>query len=175
MTKSLQKVPQLVDAYLSNPGPIDEVVSAVKDAKSVLFLGRGISAPVAREGALKLMEIAYIPCLAYPAGEMKHGPIALLEEGSPVIVIAPNDTLKDKTVSSIQECRARGAKIILIHEEGDSIAEESDISIPVPSTDPMFSPMLTVLPLQLIAYYTALALDKDVDRPRNLAKSVTVE
>ncbi len=175
LTKSLQKVPQLVDAYLSNPGPIDEVVSAVKDAKSVLFLGRGISAPVAREGALKLMEIAYIPCLAYPAGEMKHGPIALLEEGSPVIVIAPNDTLKDKTVSSIQECRARGAKIILIHEEGDSIAEESDISIPVPSTDPMFSPMLTVLPLQLIAYYTALALDKDVDRPRNLAKSVTVE
>ena len=175
LTKSLQKVPQLVDAYLSNPGPIDEVVSAVKDAKSVLFLGRGISAPVAREGALKLMEIAYIPCLAYPAGEMKHGPIALLEEGSPVIVIAPNDSLKDKTVSSIQECRARGAKIILIHEEGDSIAEESDISIPVPSTDPMFSPMLTVLPLQLIAYYTALALDKDVDRPRNLAKSVTVE
>ncbi len=175
LTKSLQKVPQLVDAYLSNPGPIDEVVSAVKDAKSVLFLGRGISAPVAREGALKLMEIAYIPCLAYPAGEMKHGPIALLEEDSPVIVIAPNDSLKDKTVSSIQECRARGAKIILIHEEGDSIAEESDISIPVPSTDPMFSPMLTVLPLQLIAYYTALALDKDVDRPRNLAKSVTVE
>ena len=175
LTKSLQKVPQLVDDYLSNPGPIDEVVSAVKDAKSVLFLGRGISAPVAREGALKLMEIAYIPCLAYPAGEMKHGPIALLEEDSPVIVIAPNDSLKDKTVSSIQECRARGAKIILIHEEGDPIAEESDISIPVPSTDPMFSPMLTVLPLQLIAYYTALVLDKDVDRPRNLAKSVTVE
>ena len=175
LTKSLQKVPQLVDDYLANPGQIDEVVSVVKDAKSVLFLGRGISAPVAREGALKLMEIAYIPCLAYPAGEMKHGPIALLEEGSPVIVIAPNDSLKDKTVSSIQECRARGAKIILIHEEGDSIAEESDISIPVPSINPMFSPMLTVLPLQLIAYYTALALDKDVDRPRNLAKSVTVE
>ncbi|MDP6889173.1 MAG: glutamine--fructose-6-phosphate transaminase (isomerizing) [Candidatus Thalassarchaeaceae archaeon] len=175
LTTSLQKVPQLVDQYLSNPGPIDKVVKAVKNAKSVLFLGRGISAPVAREGALKLMEIAYIPCLAYPAGEMKHGPIALLEEGSPVIVVAPNDSLKDKTVSSIHECRARGAKIILIHEEGDSIAEEADISIPVPSTDPMFSPMLTVLPMQLIAYQTALALDCDVDRPRNLAKSVTVE
>ena len=147
----------------------------VKDAKSVLFLGRGISAPVAREGALKLMEIAYIPCLAYPAGEMKHGPIALLEKGSPVVVIAPNDSLKDKTISSIHECRARGAKIILIHEAGDSIAEEADISIPVPSTDPMFTPMLTVLPLQLIAYHTALALGCDVDRPRNLAKSVTVE
>jgi len=175
LTKSLQQIPQLVDRYISNQGPIDEVVDAVKDAKSVLFLGRGISAPVAREGALKLMEIAYIPCLAYPAGEMKHGPIALLEEGSPVIVVAPNDALKDKTVSSIHECRARGAKIILIHEEGDSIAEEADISIPVPATDPLFSPMLTVLPLQLIAYHTALALGCDVDRPRNLAKSVTVE
>ena len=130
---------------------------------------------MAREGALKLMEIAYIPCLAYPAGEMKHGPIALLEEGSPVVVVAPNDSLKEKTVSSIQECRARGAKIILIHEEGDAIAEEADISIPVPATDPMFSPMLTVLPLQLIAYKTALELGCDVDRPRNLAKSVTVE
>ena len=175
LTKALQKVPQLVDEYLSDPGPIDEVVDMVKDAKSVLFLGRGISAPVAREGALKLMELAYIPCLAYPAGEMKHGPIALLEDGSPVIVVAPNDSLKDKTISSIHECRARGAKIILIHEQGDSIAEEGDISIPVPATDPMFSPMLTVLPMQLIAYHTALALGCDVDRPRNLAKSVTVE
>ena len=175
MVKSLQGIPKLVDKYLQNQGPIDEVVEVVKHAKSVLFLGRGISAPVAREGALKLMEIAYIPCLAYPAGEMKHGPIALLEEGSPVVVIAPNDSLKDKTVSSIQECRARGAKIILIHEEGDAIAEEADISIPIPATNPMFTPMLTVLPLQLIAYKTALELGCDVDRPRNLAKSVTVE
>ena len=175
LVRSLQEVPQLVEEYLANPGPVKKVVKMVKDAKSVLFLGRGISAPVAREGALKLMEIAYIPCLAYPAGEMKHGPIALLEKGSPVVVIAPNDSLKDKTISSIHECRARGAKIILIHEAGDSIAEEADISIPVPSTDPMFTPMLTVLPLQLIAYHTALALGCDVDRPRNLAKSVTVE
>ena len=175
LVSSLQKVPQKVEDYLTNPGPITEVVEAVKDAKSVLFLGRGISAPVAREGALKLMEIAYIPCLAYPAGEMKHGPIALLEKGSPVIVIAPNDSLRDKTISSIHECKARGARIILIHEEGDSIAEEADISIPIPATDPMFTPMLTVLPMQLIAYHTALALDCNVDRPRNLAKSVTVE
>ena len=175
LVRSLQQIPQLVEEYLVDPGPVKKVVKMVKDAKSVLFLGRGISAPVAREGALKLMEIAYIPCLAYPAGEMKHGPIALLEKGSPVVVIAPNDSLKDKTISSIHECRARGAKIILIHEAGDSIAEEADISIPVPSTDPMFTPMLTVLPLQLIAYHTALALGCDVDRPRNLAKSVTVE
>ena len=171
----LQQVPHLVEEYLENQGPIDEAVKLVKDAKSVLFLGRGISAPVAKEGALKLMEIAYIPCLAYPAGEMKHGPIALLEEGSPVIFIAPNDHVKTKTVSAIHECRARGAKIILIHEAGDDIAEEGDVCIAVPPVHNLLSPLLTVVPLQLIAYHTALALGCDVDRPRNLAKSVTVE
>lgn len=173
--RALNKIPNQIDDYLASTGPILEAVEILKDAKSVLFLGRGFSAPVAREGALKLMEVAYIPCLAYPAGEMKHGPIALLEEGSPVVVIAPNDELKEKTVSSIQECKARGARIILIHEEGDSIAEEADISIPVPATLPLLTPLLTVVPLQLLAYHTALALDCDVDRPRNLAKSVTVE
>ena len=171
----LQQVPHLVEEYLANQGPIQEAVDLVKDAKSVLFLGRGISAPVAQEGALKLMEIAYIPCLAYPAGEMKHGPIALLEEGSPVIFIAPNDHVKAKTVSAIHECRARGAKIILIHEEGDEIAQEGDVCISVPPVHNLVSPLLTVVPLQLIAYHTALALGCDVDRPRNLAKSVTVE
>ena len=171
----LQQVPHLVEEYLENQGPIQDAVELVKNAKSVLFLGRGISAPVAQEGALKLMEIAYIPCLAYPAGEMKHGPIALLEEGSPVIFIVPNDHVKTKTVSAIHECRARGAKIILIHEEGDEIAEEGDVCIPVPPVHNLLSPLLTVVPLQLIAYHTALALGCDVDRPRNLAKSVTVE
>ena len=171
----LQQVPHLVEEYLANQGPIQEAVDLVKDAKSVLFLGRGISAPVAQEGALKLMEIAYIPCLAYPAGEMKHGPIALLEEGSPVIFVAPNDHVKAKTVSAIHECRARGAKIILIHEEGDEIAQEGDVCISVPPVHNLVSPLLTVVPLQLIAYHTALALGCDVDRQRNLAKSVTVE
>ena len=171
----LQQVPHLVEEYLANQGPIQEAVDLVKEAKSVLFLGRGISAPVAQEGALKLMEIAYIPCLAYPAGEMKHGPIALLEEGSPVIFVAPNDHVKAKTVSAIHECRARGAKIILIHEEGDEIAQEGDVCISVPPVHNLVSPLLTVVPLQLIAYHTALALGCDVDRPRNLAKSVTVE
>ncbi len=175
IVRSIKAIPDQIQSYLDERGPINEAVKLIKDSKSVLFLGRGVSAPVAREGALKLMEIAYIPCLAYPAGEMKHGPIALLEEGSPVVVIAPNDSLKEKTISSIHECRARGAKIILIHEEGDSIEIEADISIPVPSTEPILSPMLTVVPLQLIAYETALALGGDVDRPRNLAKSVTVE
>ena len=106
---------------------------------------------------------------------MKHGPIALLEEGSPVVVIAPNDHLKEKTMSALHEVKARGAKVILIHEQGDAIASEGDVSIAVPAGHPSLTPLLTVLPLQLMAYYTALRLGRDVDRPRNLAKSVTVE
>jgi len=173
---ALSKIPDQIERYLANQGPIEEAVEAVKDARHVLFLGRGPSAPVAREGALKLMEIAYIPCLAYPAGEMKHGPIALLEEGSPVVVIAPKDKFRQKTLSNVQECKARGAKIILIHEEGDDeFAEEADIAIAVPKTNGILSPLLTVIPLQLLAYHTGLALGCDVDKPRNLAKSVTVE
>ena len=175
LINGLQKIPHLIEEYLDNQGPILEAVEMIKDAKCVLFLGRGISAPVAKEGALKLMEIAYIPCLAYPAGEMKHGPIALLEDGSPVIFIAPNDHVKVKTISAIHECKARGARVILIHEAGDEIANEADISIPIPPVHSLLSPLLTVIPLQLIAYHTALALGCNVDRPRNLAKSVTVE
>ena len=175
LINGLQQIPHLIEEYLDNQGPILEAVEMIKDAKSVLFLGRGISAPVAKEGALKLMEIAYIPCLAYPAGEMKHGPIALLEEGSPVVFIAPNDHVKVKTISAMHECKARGARIILIHEEGDETASEADISIPIPRVHNLLSPLLTVIPTQLIAYHTALALDCNVDRPRNLAKSVTVE
>ena len=175
LIQELQQVPHLMESYLENVGPIDEAVELVSSASSVLYLGRGLSAPVAKEGALKLMELAYIPCLAYPAGEMKHGPMALLEEGSPVVVVAPNDHLKEKTLSAIHECKARGAKIILIHEQGDEIAEEAHVSIPVPKVHPLLTPLLTVLPLQLMAYRTAVLLGKDVDRPRNLAKSVTVE
>ena len=175
IVKNFEKIPNLMESYLSNQGPINEAVELLIDAKSVLFLGRGHSSAVASEGALKLMEIAYIPCLAYPSGEMKHGPIALLEEGSPVVVIAPNDKHRDKTMSSVHECKARGAKIILIHTEGDEIASEADVSIPIPDCDPLLSPLLTVIPTQLIAYETALSRGCDVDRPRNLAKSVTVE
>ncbi|MBQ70533.1 MAG: glutamine--fructose-6-phosphate transaminase (isomerizing) [Euryarchaeota archaeon] len=175
LIQQLQQAPHLMESYFEDIGPIDEAVDLLCDAKSVLYLGRGLSAPVAKEGALKLMELAYIPCLAYPAGEMKHGPMALLEDGSPVVVIAPSDHLKEKTLSAIHECKARGAKIILIHEKGDAIAEEGDISIPVPKIHPWLTPLLTVLPLQLMAYRTAVRLGKDVDRPRNLAKSVTVE
>jgi glucosamine--fructose-6-phosphate aminotransferase (isomerizing) len=173
--REMRTLPEKIRTYLEQPGPIEQAVELVTNAKSVLFLGRGISSPVASEGALKLMEIAYIPCLAYPAGEMKHGPIALIEQDSPIVVIAPNDGVQDRTLNAIHECKARGAKIILIHEEGDPISETADVSIPIPSTIPMLTPLLSVLPTQLIAYHAALALDNDVDRPRNLAKSVTVE
>jgi len=175
MVKALRDLPNQVQSIIDEVSPYSEAVDLLKDASSVLFLGRGFSAPVAREGALKLMELAYIPCLAYPAGEMKHGPIALLEEGSPVVVIAPDDGHRDKTISNIEECKARGARIILIHTEGDKIAEHGDICFTIPSTEESLSPMLSVIPLQFLAYHTALALDRDVDRPRNLAKSVTVE
>ena len=173
--EGLKAAPDAVERYLADPGPISAIVDAVRDAKMCLFLGRGVSAAVAAEGALKLMEVAYIPCLAYPSGEMKHGPIALLEPGSPVIVIAPDDPYKDKSLSNLQECRARGAVIILISTEGSDCAEMGDINITVPACDPLLSPLLTVLPLQMLAYHAGLALGRDVDRPRNLAKSVTVE
>lgn len=172
---SLREIPDQIERYLKHPGPIQEAVDMVKHASSVLYLGRNLSASVAKEGALKLMELTYIPCLAYPAGEMKHGPIALLEEGSPVIVIAPDDEVKEKVASAIHECRARGARIVLICTEGDEIAEQGDVVIEVPRTHSLCSPLLTVIPTQLIAYHAALALGLDVDRPRNLAKSVTVE
>ena len=175
MVKALRDLPNQVQSIIDEVYPYSEAVNLLKDASSVLFLGRGFSSPVAREGALKLMELAYIPCLAYPAGEMKHGPIALLEEGSPVVVIAPDDGHRDKTISNIEECKARGARIILVHTQGDKIAEHGDICFAIPPTEESLSPMLSVVPLQFLAYYTALALDRDVDRPRNLAKSVTVE
>ncbi|MBD40702.1 MAG: glutamine--fructose-6-phosphate transaminase (isomerizing) [Euryarchaeota archaeon] len=175
LAKGLQEVPDLIERYLADPGPIDEAVAMVLEAPSLLFLGRGLSANVAKEGALKVMELTYIPCLAYPAGEMKHGPIALLEEGRPVVVVAPDDAVKDKVASAIHECKARGARIILVCTEGDELAQEADVAIQVPRTHTLCSPLLTVLPLQLLAYRTALALELDVDRPRNLAKSVTVE
>ena len=173
--EELMMVPDLVESYLQQEVNVAPVVEWIQDCRSVLFLGRGLSAAVAAEGALKLMELAYVPCLSYPSGEMKHGPIALLEQGSPVIVIAPEDEVRDKTLSNLQECRARGARVALIHTEGDPIAKHADVSISVPRTSRWFTPFLTVLPLQLLAYQTALAMGRDIDRPRNLAKSVTVE
>jgi len=172
----LNAIPEKVARYLQNVGPIEAVVELVKHARYVLFLGRGFSYPVALEGALKLKEIAYVPCEAYPAGEMKHGPIAMLEEGSPVIFLIPDDSHRDKAISNLKEVQARGAKVIAIHTEGDDeVAALAHIAISVPRCAEYATPLLTVLPLQLIAYQVGLALGRDVDKPRNLAKAVTVE
>jgi glutamine---fructose-6-phosphate transaminase (isomerizing) len=176
MARSLDEVPGKVAQYLQEPGPIDEVVAEVIKARYVLFLGRGYSYPVALEGALKLKEVAYVPCEGYPAGEMKHGPIAMLEPGAPVVFVAPRDAQTEKALSNMMEVKARGAKLIVIHTRGDEeVARLADIALPIPETADFCSPMVTVLPLQLLAYKAGLALGRDVDKPRNLAKSVTVE
>ncbi|MEZ4242004.1 MAG: SIS domain-containing protein, partial [Myxococcota bacterium] len=176
VARALDAVPGAVAQVLQEPGPIDEVVEKIAHARYVLFLGRGYSYPVALEGALKLKEIAYIPCEAYPAGEMKHGPIAMLDPGAPVIFVAPRDGQTEKAISNMMEVKARGACLIVIHTRGDDeVAALADIAIPVPPTAEFASPLVTVLPLQLIAYRAGLVLGRDVDKPRNLAKSVTVE
>jgi glucosamine--fructose-6-phosphate aminotransferase (isomerizing) len=176
VARQLQEMPAAVARYLADPGPIDEAVRLLVGAKYVLYLGRGFSYPVALEGALKLKEIAYIPCEGLPAGEMKHGPIAMLERGSPVVFLLPNDAHRDKAISNLREVQARGARVIAIHTEGDAeVAGLAEVSIPIPAAAEWASPLLTVLPLQLIAYRAALALNRDIDKPRNLAKSVTVE
>ena len=128
------------------------------------------------QGALKLKELAYIPCEAYAAGEMKHGPIAMMEQGTPVIVIVPSDANRERTLSNMREVQARGACLIVIHSRGDhQAASLAAVSIPVPRVHPLLTPMVTVLPLQLLSYQAALAMGRDIDMPRNLAKSVTVE
>jgi glucosamine--fructose-6-phosphate aminotransferase (isomerizing) len=141
-----------------------------------LFLGRGINYPIALEGALKLKEISYIHAEGYPAGEMKHGPIALIDEDMPVLAIAIKDSVYDKMISQIEQAKARGGVVIAVATEGDSfIATKADHVLYVPETPPLLSPVTTVIPLQLLAYHIAVRRGADVDQPRNLAKSVTVE
>ncbi len=175
--EELLSVPERVGEWLTaEPAGLMDAVELCTTGKYVFFLGRGVSHAVALEGALKLKEVAYVPCMAYPAAEMKHGPIALLDKQTPVIVIVPDDVVRDKTLSTIQEVRARGARVIAIHTAGDDQTPKvADISIPVPRSNPFISPLFSVLPLQLLAYRAGLALGRDIDRPRNLAKSVTVE
>jgi glutamine---fructose-6-phosphate transaminase (isomerizing) len=143
----------------------------------VLYLGRGINYPLALEGALKLKEISYIHAEGYAAGELKHGPIALIDEDVPVVVIAPRDDLFDKTMSNMEEVAARGGRIVLITDEKGAAENGANAmeTIAVPEADPFISPFLYALPVQLLAYHAAVFLGTDVDQPRNLAKSVTVE
>ena len=155
---------------------IEEIAKVFKDATNFLYLGRGFNFPVALEGALKLKEISYIHAEGYPAAEMKHGPIALIDEEMPIVVIATRKDNYEKVVSNIQEVKARGGKLIAIVTEGDTeVKEIADYCIEIPKCFREISPLLTIIPLQLLSYHIALMRNCNVDQPRNLAKSVTVE
>ena len=162
---------------LATETQIMEIAKRLSKAKDVLYLGRGPMFPIAMEGALKLKEISYIHAEGYAAGEMKHGPIALIDEAVPVIVLAPSGPLFEKTVSNMQEVRARGGKIVLISDaKGLQDAGEGCIAtIEMPEVHPLIAPLVYAVPVQLLAYHTAVLKGTDVDQPRNLAKSVTVE
>jgi glucosamine--fructose-6-phosphate aminotransferase (isomerizing) len=177
LIEHLTRLPEQIKSIIeSSEDIIRTIVEAFSNADHFLYLGRGYNYPVALEGALKLKEISYIHAEGYPAAEMKHGPIALIDENMPVVVIAPQDDVYEKVLSNIQEVRARGGKLIAIASEGDKeIAEMAEHVIYIPHTHTMFVPILSVIPLQLLAYYMATARGADVDQPRNLAKSVTVE
>ena len=178
LLRGVRELPRLVEEALQ-PARLEEiqrVAEKYKHARDYLFLGRGVNAPTALEGALKLKEISYIHAEAYPAGEMKHGPIALIDDKLPVVVVATRSRLLEKTVSAIQEVKARSGKVIALVSDGDiETSRHADDVISVPSAHEMVSPIVNVVALQLLAYYTATALGRDVDKPRNLAKSVTVE
>jgi len=172
----LQDVPEKVDAILKNAEELKNIANKYKDSTDFLFLGRGYNFPIALEGALKLKEISYIHAEGYPAAEMKHGPIALVDENLPVVFIATKDSYHEKIVSNMQEIKARKGKIISIITEGDKISPTlSNDVFSIPAADELIAPIISVIPLQLISYYTGIAKGIDVDKPRNLAKSVTVE
>jgi len=172
----LEAVPDKVEKILESNALIEQIASVYKDATNALYLGRGSSFPVALEGALKLKEISYIHAEGYPAAEMKHGPIALIDDEMPVFVIATKGTSYEKVVSNIQEVKARKGKIIAIVTEGDKqVKEITDHVIEIPDTDEHLVPLLATIPLQLLSYHIAVMRGCNVDQPRNLAKSVTVE
>ncbi|TYB78887.1 glutamine--fructose-6-phosphate transaminase (isomerizing) [Bizionia myxarmorum] len=174
--QELELIPEKVEKALQSDAHIKEVAAIYKNAKNCLYLGRGYNFPVALEGALKLKEISYIHAEGYPAAEMKHGPIALIDEQMPIVVIATKKGHYEKVVSNIEEIRARKGKIIGIVTEGDTnVKQLADHVIEVPETLESLSPLLTTIPLQLLSYHIAVMLGRDVDQPRNLAKSVTVE
>ncbi len=176
--EDIRRLPGLVADYLESPAADAAIAAGEKYAERpfFLYLGRHVGMPVSYEGALKLKEISYVPTEAYPAGEMKHGPIALLDDGSPVVVVATDGHVFDKVVSNIQEVRARGAQVIAVATEGnEEIGEHADDVLFVPRTLPLLSSVLAVVPLQLFAYAVARARGLNVDQPRNLAKTVTVE
>ena len=174
--KKMQLIPRQVEKLLKIDEHVKSIAAVYKDATNCLYLGRGFNFPVALEGALKLKEISYIHAEGYPAAEMKHGPIALIDENMPIFVIATNRGHYEKVVSNIQEIKSRAGKIIAVVTEGDTqVREIADHVIEVPDTEEALTPLLTTIPLQLLSYHIAVMLGKNVDQPRNLAKSVTVE
>ncbi len=176
LLEELERIPGKVAKVLESDTQIRYIASEIKDANNALYLGRGYNFPIALEGALKLKEISYIHAEGYPAAEMKHGPIALIDENMPVVVIATNKSAYEKVVSNIQEVKARKGIVIAIVTEGDKIISSlADYSIAIPDTDEPLTPLLSVIPLQLLSYHIALMRGCNVDQPRNLAKSVTVE
>lgn len=176
LVNELALIPQKIEKVLQQDDKIQYIAQEIKDKANALYLGRGYNFPVALEGALKLKEISYIHAEGYPAAEMKHGPIALIDEEMPVIVIATNQSAYEKVVSNVQEVKARKGLVIAIVPEGDQIISKiADFSIEIPETEEPLSPLLSVIPLQLLSYYIAVLRGCNVDQPRNLAKSVTVE
>tara|TARA_B100000700_G_scaffold304491_1_gene377202 strand:+ start:39 stop:1856 length:1818 start_codon:yes stop_codon:yes gene_type:complete len=172
----LKKIPKLISDSLNEEEKIQLIAKDICKSKGSMFLGRGSSFPIALEGALKLKELSYLHAEGYPAGEMKHGPLALIEDGLPVVVIAPKDKFFEKTLSNMQEVIARGGKVLLItNSSGKVISENIRFQIDLPESDPTLTPFLFTIPLQLLAYHVAYFKKCDIDKPRNLAKSVTVE
>jgi glucosamine--fructose-6-phosphate aminotransferase (isomerizing) len=176
----LLQLPNLVEQTVKASAPMERVAERFYNRTDFLFLGRGINYPIALEGALKLKEISYIHAEGYPAGEMKHGPIALIDESMPVVAIAPNDHVFEKMIGNVQEAKARGGSVIAITTDGDPrmaavLDPEKDMMVPMPETTALLTPIVMTIPLQLLAYHIAVRRGCDVDQPRNLAKSVTVE
>jgi len=174
---ALEKLPAQVETILEQSGVLKKIAESMANHRSLFFIGRGIDWAVAQEGSLKLKEISYIHSEAYAAGELKHGTLALIEEGTPVIALVTQEELYEKTLSNIKEVKARGAYVLGLTNQGnqDEVGKSVDELFAIPNTLPLLTPALSVVPLQLISYYASLALGHDVDKPRNLAKSVTVE
>jgi glucosamine--fructose-6-phosphate aminotransferase (isomerizing) len=174
--EGLTQLPLLVEETLRCESITEDIAKRFYQRSDFLYLGRGINYPIALEGALKLKEISYIHAEGYPAGEMKHGPIALIDEMMPVVFIAPHDSVFDKIVSNVQEVKARKGRVIAItSREEPALAGKVDYDFRIPETIDMLTPVLACIPLQLMAYYIAVKRGSNVDQPRNLAKSVTVE
>lgn len=174
--ENMEKLPEQIEEILKHKDQFEDIAELIKDAKSIFYTGRSLDYITAKEGALKLKEISYIHTESFPSGELKHGSIALIEEGTPVISVATQSSILEKTISNNQELIARGATVISIAEEkNDFVRDSSDVMIEIPDTIDLLTPLLAVIPEQLIAYYSSVLLGNDVDKPRNLAKSVTVE